>query len=125
MHRPDRRQQLLVHQTLQEVAPCARLQCPQRLRIAGIGRQHDNARLGEFAADGDDRVEAAHFGHLQIHQRDIRDMRPKLLNGLAAGRRVCNQLHVGLGVYQGGDARAHELVIVDGENANDSRDCRS
>jgi hypothetical protein len=35
-----------------------------------------------LAADRDDRIESAHLRHLQIHQRDVRTIQTKLLDGL-------------------------------------------
>jgi hypothetical protein len=45
-----------------------------RLHIALVGGQHDDASLGEFAKNGVDGIQAAHVGHLQIHQRDVGSM---------------------------------------------------
>ena len=103
---------------LQKVATSAGLQRAKRLRIAGIGSQHDDARVRKLASDRADRVEPAHLGHLQIHERDVRTVRPELLNRFTSGRRFRHERHVRLCREQPGDALAHDGVIVDAENSD-------
>ena len=63
------------------------------LHIAFVRRQHNNAGVRKLAADGDDRVDATYFRHLQIHEHDIRTVRAKALDGLASVGRFGHQHH--------------------------------
>ena len=51
---------------------------------------------GEVAANGNQRVDAAHVGQPQVHQRDVGPVLAELLHGVAAGRRLRDEHHVGL-----------------------------
>ena len=51
---------------------------------------------GKLVANGDDGIDAVHLRHLQVHQRDIRPMRPELLDRLAAIGGLGDQIHVRL-----------------------------
>jgi len=77
-------------------------------------RQDDNSCVGELGANRTNRVDAAHFRHLQIHERDIRAMVSKLFERLASVRRFPNHLYVRLRVDQGSNALAKERMVVYG-----------
>ena len=97
---------------LEQIGLRAGLERAQRLHIAGIGGQHDDARLRELAADRNDRIEPAHLRHLQIHQRDVGTVRAKLLDGLAPVGGLGDHLHVRLSSDQSHDALADERMII-------------
>jgi hypothetical protein len=77
-------------------------------------REDDNSCIGELAANRTDRVDTAHFWHLQIHESDIRAMVPKLFERLASVRGFSNNLNVRLRVDQRGNAFAKKRVVIDG-----------
>src|ERR1700736_2352176 len=79
---PDRLQQFLSQQTLQEITLRAGLERALYLDITGISRQYNNAGSGKLAANRVDRVDTAHGGHLQIHEGDVRAVFSELLHSL-------------------------------------------
>src|SRR5450755_4970138 len=90
----------------------------QNLHVAYIGRQHNDLRIWKLPANRNERIDAVHFRHLQIHQRDIGTVRPELLNGLATVGRLAYQNHVGLNANQSGDPLAHNWMVVNRKNSN-------
>ena len=65
------------------------------------------------------RVEAIHFWHLQVHERDIRMVR----RGIAGSPRDHWMLHLlevisGLNANQTGDPLAHDWMVVNRQNSN-------
>jgi len=56
----------------------------QGARIGDV--RDDDLRIGKISPNRDDRLEAVHLRHLQVHQHDIRAMRTEPLDGLAAVR---------------------------------------
>ena len=74
--------------------------------------------LRELRPNGDQRVEAVHLRHLQVHQRDVRPVSPELLDRVAAVGGLCHQRHVRLDADEPGDPVANERMIVDRENPN-------
>jgi hypothetical protein len=67
---------------------------------------HDDARLGIFAANGDDGIEPAHLWHLQIHQGDIRAVRAELLDPFPSVGGLGDHSHVRFSRDKRGNAPA-------------------
>ena len=61
---------------------------------------------------------AVHFRHLQVHQRDVRTMRPELLDRLPAVGRFAHQVISGWMLDETGDALADDGMVIDRENSN-------
>src|SRR5580700_11551549 len=96
----------------EQVSPCPSLERAQGVGITSVGRKNNDAGVREFAANCPYGVYSAHFWHLQIHQRHIGSVRPKLQNGFAAVRRLGHQLEVRLSGYEGSDPLTNQGVIV-------------
>src|SRR5215469_3477856 len=115
MNGPDGLDQLPSHEVLEQVSGSAGLQCCGRLRVARVGCQYDNAGVGKFGSDGRNRLDAAHVGHAEVHQRHIRPQATKALNGLTPTAGLSDQGHILLAVQHRGDSFPQKLVIVDGK----------
>ena len=74
--------------------------------------------VGKFIANRNERIDAVHFRHLQVHQRDIRVVRSELLNGIASVGCLAHQNHIGLNAYQTGDSLPHDWMVVNRKNSN-------
>ena len=72
----------------------------------------------ELRPNGDERVEAIHLRHLQVHQRHVRTMRAELLDRFATVGGLCDQGHIRLDPHETGDPFAHEWMVVHRENPN-------
>jgi hypothetical protein len=48
----------------------------------------------KFAPNRNQGIDPVHLWHLQVHQSDVRPMRPELFDGLAPIRRFANQTHI-------------------------------
>jgi hypothetical protein len=116
--RSDRVQKVFLNRILQEVSASAGLKRTQSLDVAGIRRQHDDSSVGKIGANRDDRIRAAHFRHLQIHQCQIGTMCAELLNRVAPVGALGNDQHVRLAGDEGLDSSPQQRMIVDGENPN-------
>src|SRR5262249_31612308 len=81
VHRADRVQEILSYKTLQYIRLCAALQGARGQCIASVSYKHHDARLRVFTPDRNNRVDAAHIGHLKIHERDVRLAGAELLDG--------------------------------------------
>ena len=86
MDRSDGLQQIRMERVLEQVALSTRLDGAEDVRVALVGREHDDLRIVKLRANGDERVEAIHLRHLQVHQRHVGPMGPELLDGLATVR---------------------------------------
>lgn len=64
--------------------------------IAGVGCQNDDAGFRELAANRAHGVYAAHLGHLQIHQSDVRLKLTKAFEGFTPIRGRRDEFHIGL-----------------------------
>ena len=73
---------------------------------------------GNSRSNGDERVEAIHLRHLNVHQRHVRTVRAELLDRVATVGGFCDHRHVWLNPHETGDPFAHDWMIVDGENPN-------
>ena len=68
----------------------------QNLRIACVGRQHNHFCVGKFVANRNERIDAVHLRHLQVHERDVGMMHPELLDSIASVTRLSYHNHVRL-----------------------------
>lgn len=73
--------------------------------------------------DSLDDLDTIQVWHLEIHERDIGTMDPKLLDRVQPVGRFGHETHVWLGPDEHGDALAQEWMIVDRENPNVPRIC--
>src|SRR3954451_9698239 len=110
--------EFLSQKALQEIAASAGLDGPLDLDIADVGCEDDDAGTGGLPTDGVGGLNAVHFGHLQIHEGNIRTILTKKLDGFQAVARLSDQFHVGLFSYQGGDAFTENRVVIHAENSN-------
>ena len=102
----------------EQVTSCSRFECAKNLHIAFVRRQHNDFRFGKFSPNCDDGIQAVHLRHLQVHQRDVRPMRTKLLDSLAPIGCFGDQSHTGLSAEEYGYALPYENMIVNCENAD-------
>ena len=101
---------------LEQVTSCSCFECAKNLYIAFVRRQHNDFCFRKFAPNGDDRIEAVHFRHLQVHERDVRPMCTELLDSLAPIGCFGDQSHIGLRVEEYGYALPYKNMIVNCEN---------
>jgi hypothetical protein len=94
----------------------SRFERPKNLYVAFVGRQHDDLRVPKFSPNRRDGIEAVHLGHLQVHNRDIRPMRAKLLDCLAPIRGFRDQSHIWFVTEQDSYAFPNEDMIVNCKN---------
>jgi hypothetical protein len=64
MHGTNDLQKFRVYASLQQVSPCAGLQCPEDLDVACIGSQDNDPGIREFSTNGDDCFDTPHIRHL-------------------------------------------------------------
>ena len=121
VHRSDHVAELLAHHSLEHESARAALECAHHLRVAPIGGQHDDSRIGPFRQDLTQRLEPAHAGHLQIHESDVGAVYSKLLDGIAAALALSNQFHVRLFAESGLDAIEQQRMIVHRHHGDDMR----
>ncbi len=112
MNRPDRLQKFATHLALEHVGLSARLDGTLCQDVPQVGGQHDDACRFELAPDGGNGVDAAHVGHLQVHQRHIGSEQTELFYRLAPVRRLARELDVGRFGDQREDAFPHERMVV-------------
>ena len=103
---------------LDQVALSTGLQGAEDVHIALVCRQHDDSCLRELRPNGDERVEAIHLRHLNVHQRHIRAVHAELLDRFSTIRRFGDHGHIRLNFHQTGDPLAHEWMVIDRENPN-------
>jgi hypothetical protein len=96
--------------------PKVRFHCPKNLHIAVLGRQYNDLRIGKFCPNRNDRIEAVHLRHLQVHQCDVRTMRTELLNRLTPIRGFRYKSQSGLTTDEYSYALSYENMIVNREN---------
>lgn len=68
----------------------------KHLDIAGKSGEYNDFCFSEFAANGDDRVQPIHVGHLQIHQLDVRAMGAVKMNRLSSIGSLGHQMQIWL-----------------------------
>src|SRR5271167_4341026 len=116
MNRSDRFCEFPVNGVLEQVASCSCLECAKDLYIAFVRRQHDDFRVGKFCPNCDDRIQAVHLRHLQVHERDVRAMRTELLDCLTPIRGFGDQSQLTFGTDEYSYALAYENMIVHCKN---------
>ncbi len=113
--------QILGWHALEHVAAGSRLQRALDFHVAFKGRQHNDARLGEFRADGYHRVDATLVRKPEVHESYVRLMLPKLLNAFLRVGGLSYQHHVRLIVDDRGKALLKQRMVIHAENANSSK----
>src|SRR5580704_628788 len=103
---------------LEQIGLSTGLERTQNLRIACVCRQHDHFCIRKFVANRNQGVDAAHLRHLQVHKRDVRTVRPELLNGIAPVGCLAHQDHIALNANQTGDPLPHNWMVVNRKNSN-------
>jgi hypothetical protein len=68
--------------------------------------------VGELAANGAHRIDAAHLWHLQVHQRDIGAMHSEQFERLASIGRFRDELHICLIPNQRGNAFTQKWMVI-------------
>src|SRR5581483_11764329 len=103
---------------LQEIADGAGLQRREYVLLGGVAGQHDD--LGTRMALGNlaRRLDSAHPGHLQVHERDVRPQSRHEPHGLLAIPRLADDLDARLPVQQGTYALPHHGVVVHEHDPN-------
>src|ERR1700761_9214384 len=86
MHSANRFKKLLMHMALEDIRTRASSESAQHLHVARVSRQHNDPSLREFAKNAIDSLNSIQSGHLNIHQRHIRTMQSKLLDGFFSVR---------------------------------------
>ena len=102
----DHFDQLLGRSTLQHVAVGSRIKGPPDINVAVKDGQHADPGAGEFSVDGTHRLNATDIAKFKIQERNVRPMRAKLLDGLAAVGCLGDDQHVRLIVDNGCDPLA-------------------
>src|ERR1700687_217850 len=100
----------------EQVTSCSCFECAKNLYITLVGRQHNDLSIGKFCQNCDDRIEAVHLRHLQVHERDVRAMRTELLDCLAPIRCLGHQSHIGHRADKYRYALPYENMIVNCKN---------
>jgi hypothetical protein len=84
------------------------------VHIAGVGRQDDDFRIGKFPANRDHRIQAVHFGHLQVHPSDVGPVLAELLNRFPAIHSLRYKAHVRLCRQDPGQPLSEHRVVIHG-----------
>ena len=80
--------------------------------------EHHDSRPGALFLDLLRRLESVHVGHADVHEDDVGQFAPGVLDRLPPGTRFAHDLEVvGLREHRG-DPLPNELVIVDEEHPN-------
>ena len=103
---------------LDEISHGAGFQGLVDIFVALVGREHDETRLRSRPADGADDIHSALIREPEIHQSDVRPMFPEQAYRFLCSSRLPGNRHVGLRLNDGGNAEAHDRVIVANENFN-------
>ncbi len=125
-HVADARHEGVSGNVLEDVRLRARLQRPRDVFIGIVRRQYHDACLGVDVADPADRFDPFHLRHAQVHQHDVWTMEQKRLDGIAAVRRLGDDLEIGFMVDDVGDARPQQRVVVNQQHPGvpGDRPCR-
>ena len=107
-----------MERVLEQVALSTGFEGTQNVHVALIGRQHDQFGIRELRSNRDQRIEAIHLRHLNVHQRHVRTVRAELLDGFPTVGRFCDHGHIRLNPHETGDPFAHDWMVVDDENPN-------
>src|SRR5688572_325964 len=116
MDRPDGVEQIRMERVLEQVTLSAGLESAENMYIALVRRQHDDPCVRKLRSNGDERVEAIHLRHLNIHQRHVRMVRTESLDRFATVGGLCYHRHIRLNPNETGDPIAHHGMVVHREN---------
>src|SRR5271165_830040 len=114
-------QQFLMQRTFQQVPPSASFDCSLHLGVPGIGSQHDDPRFRSFVANRDQRVQPAHYWHLEVHQRNVRMVCAKLLDRFTSIRCFAYNAHVHLTSDEISNTLTDNWMVVGHQNPNRTR----
>jgi hypothetical protein len=112
LDRADRLQQLGGGGLLEEVAPRARLQGPQDVGLIGIHREDDDLRLRKEPAELARRLDPVQERHRDVHDDDVGEGAPRLLDRLVPVLGGADDGDVVLLLQQRQQSLAHDRVIV-------------
>src|ERR1700730_8910035 len=118
MDRSDGLEEFPMQGTFQQVPPSAGLHRPQHLSVPCIRCQHNDSRFGSFVANGHKGVEPVHLRHLQVHQHNVRMVRPELLDRFASVGGLPDDSHIRLAADEASDALTQNGVVVNHEDPN-------
>jgi hypothetical protein len=96
----------------------ARLQGREDVLLGGVAGERDDARLGLAGTDLLGCLDAAHAGHLEVHQDHVGPQAFDRTRGLLAVLGFADHLDARLAVEQGSHALAHDRVVVSQQHAN-------
>ena len=88
-------------------------QCPHDVFVVGEGGQEHDAGVVVGAEDELGGIEAAHAGHLDVHQQHVRAFALVEIDGLFAASSERADLDVVLSIQDGRKRHAHERVVID------------
>src|SRR5260370_17621708 len=112
--------QLLGRHALEQVAAGSRFEGALDFHIAFKGRQDNDARFGEFSADGYHRVDTTLRRKAGGEESYVWLVLPKLLNGFLRVGRLSYQHHIRLIVDDRGKALPKQRMVIHTENPNSS-----
>jgi hypothetical protein len=117
----DRREQLLGAGALEEEARGAGAERAEDVVVLFEGRQdqdpHSRSRSRQLTGGGD----PVQVGHADVHQDHVRGQPARLLDGLPPGRRLADDLDVGVGGEEFHQPGAHQAVVVGDQHARHGR----
>src|ERR1700681_3808948 len=103
---------------LDEISHGAGFQGLVDILVALVGCEHDETGLRSGPADGTDDVHSTLIRKPEVHQSDVRPMLPEQAYRFLCSSRLPGYRHVGLRLNDGGNAEAHNRVIVADEDFN-------
>src|SRR5258707_1966652 len=86
--------------------------------VAFVGGEHDETRLGGIPPYGANDIHTALIGKPEISESDVGPMFPEQTKRFVGSCRLGGYGHVRLRLNDGGNAEAHDRVIVADENFN-------
>src|SRR5271170_3181448 len=118
MYLADRFHEFLRWHAFEQVCAGASFESTLNLRVTCKRRENNDSSLRKLRAYGHHRIDAAHIGKAQVHQRDVRCMLPKALDGLPPSGGLGRQHHVRLISNDGGKPLMQQRMIINAENSN-------
>src|ERR1039458_506356 len=110
--------QRVVGHAFDNVAARSGFQRLMNILVALVGGKDDELGLGMTCDDGADEIDATHARQAQIDEGDVRQMFFVERQSLFGGACLRDGRHVPGGLDDGGNADAHDGVIVDHQHAN-------
>jgi hypothetical protein len=101
---------------LQKVGGGAEREGPDHSSVPGKGRQHNNCRVGEFAANGRNGLQAVHDRHLKVDQHYVRKQLSKQFNRFFAIGGFAADFHIGFLLDDRPQAVSHDRVVIDNKD---------